>query len=462
MQCQSDNGIEEAARLKCSDAAIIPAERPSSFGSDYKLPLHRKKLLEEVNYHSRDDKIVFYEVPHIYTIEGHPVQASVSGLAAEYESHFDKDKSLKLMKMTRSQAWPRLKYSINPTPLEDASLVSKVAEETYPVPEGFMMIDDISNLTLSSITKGKVIECGTSIVNALIQCQTKSSDNSVTFYRFERAMTDEEIFKAWEDNGEEARNRGTEAHLQMELWFNSESVRLEDGEVQVGLNFVRNSLVPIGAKGFRTEWTIYGEDENIAGCIDLAVRLPNGNLYIVDWKRSVNLEEKMTSRAKMKAPFDHLDDCNGCAYALQLSCYQYIIEKYYNFKVDGRALCSIHPDWPFTTSVPYMASEVEFIMQRRRDMHRLRIQFGMNSHYFHLTCSESKRIVIRAAFSDGKLFDEKVAKLKELKYEVCEWTTKRAERLIETKLPPIFIPPEQKKHWRKVFPSPSADLFAFN
>ena len=57
------------------------------------------------------------------------------------------------------------------------------------------------------------------------------------WYTLDRVLTDDEIIEKWEKNGEDARNRGTEAHLQMELWLNSEPVRLDDGEVIVGLDF---------------------------------------------------------------------------------------------------------------------------------------------------------------------------------------------------------------------------------
>lgn len=453
--------VEEAARTRRTDPSIAPPPKPLSFGKDYTVPLHRIKLLEELNHHPLDTKIVFYEEPHIYTINDFPVQASVSGLAAEYESHFDKTKSLQLMKMARSQAWPRLQYSINPLQVDDPSPLHAEAATSYSLSTGVMMVDEASKLTLSSLTQGTMIHSGTSVVDALKKYQKKMGGESLVFYSFDRAMADDEIFKAWEDNGEDARNRGTEAHLQMEYWFNSEPARLDDGEVKVGLKFVRESLVPIGAKGYRTEWTIYGEEENIAGCIDLAVSLPSGNLYLVDWKRSEKLEDKMTSRSKMKTPFDHLDDCSGCAYAIQLSCYQYILEKYYNFKIEGRALCSIHPERPFTTSVPYMSGEVEFIMKRRREMHKLRVELAQDDQFFHLTCSETKRIVIRAVFSNGRLFEEKVATLKGIEYQFCPWTTERAANLIEAKLPPIVIPPSLKVSWKKLFPNPSDDLFAY-
>ena len=205
----------------------------------------------------------------------------------------------------------------------------------------------------------------------------------------DRAMTDLEICQKWEANGEEARNRGTEAHLQMELWFNSEPTRLDDPEVGVGLQFVRDCLEPIEAKAYRTEWVIFGDEENVAGCIDLAVELPSGDLYLIDWKRSEKLKKKMKGYSRMAAPFTHLDDCSGCAYAVQLSSYQYIIEKYYGKRVAGRALASIHPTAPFTTTVPYLANEVEYLMARRRAEHGTRLRLSAMPLSDGLRCAKT-------------------------------------------------------------------------
>ena len=47
------------------------------------------------------------------------------------------------------------------------------------------------------------------------------------WYVFDRVLTDKEICHKWELNGEDARSRGTKAHLQMELWFNSKTVRTD-------------------------------------------------------------------------------------------------------------------------------------------------------------------------------------------------------------------------------------------
>lgn len=444
----------EDARLQPVDPEAMPFARPEHFDHRYVLPQHRIKLLETRNPHARDERIVFYEEPHIYTVDGMPVQESVSGLAGEYESEFDPSAGIAAMKRSRRNAWPRLDYVLN------AKRVAKV-DDLDARNYGCMLVHRETGATVASTNPG--VDADGVIVLLMMR------DNAVTpideadeeWYIFDRALTDEEICRKWELNGEDARNRGTEAHLQMELWFNSEPVRMDEGEVQVGLDFVRRCLVPIGAKAFRTEWTIFGEEENVAGCIDLAVILPDGRLYLIDWKRSEKLSTKMKGYDKMKAPLNHLEDCSGCAYAIQLSSYQYIIEKYYGYKVAGRALASIHPTKPFVTAVPFLKNEVDYIMRRRQALASTRLALSDDPTHADLCCSRSKRFVMDAVRdASGALYDAKVAKLHEIEATADAETTERARAILEGTAPPVSYR-GQPVAWRKMFPAPTDNLMFF-
>eukprot|EP00439_Symbiodinium_sp_Y106_P041440 s3484_g5.t1 len=129
-------------------------------------------------------------------------------------------------------------------------------------------------------------------------------------WTYEREMTEEEILQQWQLCGREAADRGTEAHYQIELWLNRDGCRLEEMEVQHSLQFMA-LLAQSGAKAFRTEWRIFGEEEDLAGSIDFAARLPHGGLVLVDWKRSDKLEKGLRNAfRRMAAPFEHLHDCS--------------------------------------------------------------------------------------------------------------------------------------------------------
>lgn len=428
-----------------------PPPKPEHFDHRYVLPAHRVKLLENRHPHLRDKRIKFYEDPHIYTVDGYPVQASVSGLPHEFESDFNPTEAIFAMKRSRRERWPKLAYVRNARRVEHANQLQGPS----------LLVDADSGITIA-VVQNTGDATGEAILQALHASAIRSSSNE-HMYTFERTLTDEEILQMWEANGEDARNRGTEAHLQMELWFNSEPVRLDDGEVKVGLRFVEKCLLPIGAKGYRTEWTIFGEEENVAGCIDLAVILPSGDIYLVDWKRSEKLALKMYGYKPMKQPLTHLEDCSGCAYALQLSCYQYILEKYYGKRVVGRALASIHPDKPFTTSTPYLKDEVEFLMNRSKAKTAARDMLTKDSRGIPFLCSISSRFIMTAVrdAETGALYEEKVARLHDKQYVADAATTDAATQLVEECMDPVTLTPGLTK-WKKLFPCPTDDLLFFS
>lgn len=443
----------EACRLQ--PAIGDPPPRPPHFDERYVLPVHSDDLiLHRVNHHPRDDRIVFYEKPHLYVTNGTIAGKSISSLAHEFEEPFDSILGIRAMQRSKSQAWPRLDYVKSPV---------KVSMEDIDTNLGVLIHDQKTGITVASMYADPSRNITTlRLVEMLRAVSTrKVLPANEVFYNFEREETDEEIKAKWARNGELARNLGTEAHLMMERWFNSLPVRLDDPEVVVGLEFIRKHLLPAGAKGYKTEWEIFGEEEDVAGSIDLAVILPNGDLYLVDWKRSEKLPTKMKGYSRFKAPLDNLEDCSGCSYAMQLSCYQYIIEKYYGFKVRGRCLVSLHPDKPFSTSVPYLQKEAEYIMSKRRLVTSTRQRLESDPAYNHLKCSKTGRLAEDAVRdSDGTLYWDKTALLHELDAQPCPDTAKEVADLLK-KETPLATYPEGLVDWRVQFPKPNEDLFAY-
>lgn len=443
-------------RLKPADPGEPPA-RPEHFDDRYVLPLHRVKFLERQNAHPRDERCVFHEEPHIYEIDGQPAQCSVSGLIHPFESEFEPSRGISAMKRSRSSAWPRLAY------VHNARRVASVDELATPN-VGCLLVDERTQVTVAALEPGAVVGEEGIVVLMMLRDQAVAPiapEQHEAWYIFDRALADGEICELWRRNGEEARNRGTEAHLQMELWFNSEPARLDDAEVSVGLQFVRDCLEPIGARAYRTEWVIFGDEENVAGCIDLAVELPGGDLFLVDWKRSEKLKTKMKGYSRMAEPFTHLDDCSGAAYAVQLSSYQYLIEKYYGKRVVGRALASIHPTAPFTTTVPYLGEEVEYLMERRRVEHATRMRLSVMPVSDGMRCAKTNVLVtagVRA--DDGTLYDEKSAKLLDVPTKIDPTVTQAAQALVAEHVPAVRWDAKAARRWRDVFKGPNSDLLA--
>ena len=349
-----------------------PPPRPEHYDHRYELPAHALYPLAKINWHPLDSRLVFYEEPHVYTLDGVPLSISMTSVAHSCQEEFDADRAIELMKMSRSQSWPRLKYTTDIKLIDSYSDV--VASRGVCIVKGDVTVASSKAFDFGSMT-------GRSVVDAIRQMRSakRTHDDLTTgvdqekIYTFEREMTEDEIKESWRLNGEDARNRGTEAHLHMQLAVESVPFRADDVEVSHGLKFFER--ISSSWRAYRAEWEIVFPEADLAGSIDLVIATggeslddddpPPMKLAIIDYKRTKDLKSKMRGGRRQQAPMAHLDDCDGATYALQLSGYQYILEKVYGFEVVDRVLMSIHPDTPFCTSVPYLETEIEYLMAER-------------------------------------------------------------------------------------------------
>ncbi len=134
--------------------------------------------------------------------------------------------------------------------------------------------------------------------------------------------------------------------------------------------FLRYIGTLCGLTVYRTEWCIFGDEERLAGSVDMVATNSDGDLILFDWKRSTNLRHKYINPfQRMLPPLQHLEDCQGYHYRLQLNCYRYLIQKYYGFRVAGMRVVCTHPDnsdSAFVDSVPVMDRETELLMDVQR------------------------------------------------------------------------------------------------
>lgn len=157
-------------------------------------------------------------------------------------------------------------------------------------------------------------------------------------------MTKEQVKESWKKNGEEAAALGTTMHAQIEDFLNGIEIKERTPEfcqfLDFWAEFQRNCP---NLKPFRTEWLIYDEITGVPGCIDFCVEDENGNLMILDWKRSKEIKES-NEWQKGFGPCAHLDDCNYNHYCLQLNIYEWILTHNYGKKIIGRFLVIFHPN----------------------------------------------------------------------------------------------------------------------
>lgn len=308
-------------------------------------------LLQELHPRSRDSRLSFVEAEHQYFIDGLPSLGSVTGLVHRFAEPFVPE--VVIDKMVTGSCWPRAQYL-----KEDvADAISRV-DSLFEVPELKTLVHEITEAKLPSAMvcdRIKELGCRMPAIRELLYSTV--------------AMDSRAIMQKWEDCRDEASGRGTYMHQQFEYYLNRGVVDCAGPEMSSLLKYL-STLV--GWCAYRTEWMIFGSDEWLAGCIDFAAIDASGSMMLVDWKRSRGLASKYKGYGRfMAGPLEHVPDCTGWRYRLQLNCYRYILEKYYACEVSVMCVVCTHPEnttFPFVDVVPHMFLETEAVMSHQRQL----------------------------------------------------------------------------------------------
>jgi len=177
-------------------------------------------------------------------------------------------------------------------------------------------------------------------------------------------LSKDEIINLWEENGKKQSHYGTLMHQAIEDFYNELKPINNSKEFMHFINFYKDHK---HLKPYRTEWMVYAEDLKLAGSIDMVFE-EDGVLHIYDWKRSKEIKEQNRWQ-EGKYPLKHLPDANFWHYSLQLNCYKYILENYYDKKVNELCLVILHPNNEnyIKLKVPVLKEEVEAIFKMRKE-----------------------------------------------------------------------------------------------
>ncbi len=325
---------------------ILPPTPTAFFTFDVALP--KMTFLSTLHAHPMDARVMFLPGPHTYIVDGLPMLSSVTSLIHSFAEAFDSDAVA--TKMVTGANWPRPGYLRER--LESSTLHSLREHEA-----GARLAD-----LLCAPERDEIAICDLAKKWSLFSPEARSILPNI-------ALTREGIQLKWETNRVTAANMGTWMHFCFEAWLNGCDVPQGSPEMSMFFQVVRAMR---GLTAYRTEWVIFGREEQLAGCIDFVATDASSDLVLFDWKRTSKLRTKYTSPWRgMLAPLGHLDDCAGVHYRLQLNMYKYLLEKYYGKRVSAMWVVCAHPDndgRAFLDRVPVMSEEVVAIMrlQRRR------------------------------------------------------------------------------------------------
>lgn len=165
-------------------------------------------------------------------------------------------------------------------------------------------------------------------------------------------------------------------HSNIERYYNDLPYNTEQTpEFQQFQQFHKNIICRNNIQPYRTEWRIAVPSLGIGGSIDFIGKLPDGSFVIMDWKRSKTLPGSLDSGFKNALPpIDHLPDCDGIKYALQLNLYEFMLKNYYDIPISKLILLSFHPNFEkyFIYEVPNLQKEVEDMLQHLRSTSRVK------------------------------------------------------------------------------------------
>ena len=207
------------------------------------------------------------------------------------------------------------------------------------------------------------------VIAAMMRNQKKWNDPVANAKYY--GKTAEEIEQMWADAGKDASTKGTAMHHKIECFYNtppSAPVAIAPAttaaEFEYFLNFNQEHVATDGAtlRPYRTEWTVFHEEAQIAGSIDMVYEVVDPHqsseapaiggqnhcgtpLAIYDWKRCREITK--TNRAGKFAThpaIEHLPDTNFWHYALQLNTYKYILQTKYGKTITDLYLIVLHPD----------------------------------------------------------------------------------------------------------------------
>jgi len=167
--------------------------------------------------------------------------------------------------------------------------------------------------------------------------------------------TPESLMKQWDI----ARKYGTDVHLEIEAWI-KEGVMPKDVKSIAATKWIGGYVSRPNIDTF-SEVIVYSKDLRIAGTVDVLMMNKNSNEYVlIDWKTSKRIDKKSFNRKKgIKKESSNIDDCKYNHYALQLSMYRYILEKYYAINVTRQLVAQLKDGGVESHSMPYMKNEIK-------------------------------------------------------------------------------------------------------
>ncbi len=170
---------------------------------------------------------------------------------------------------------------------------------------------------------------------------SKMKDKSIKYPN----MTDSQIKDVWNNNGKNASQNGTKMHKMIENFYNGIRNNPNDEKAKEFKHFLNfhNDIIKDVYEAYRTEWSVFDGELELAGQIDMLYKKKDGTYAIYDWKRVKDIKKDNSFESGLGKLYN-LCHCNYIHYSLQLNIYKRLLETRYDIKVSEMCLVILHPD----------------------------------------------------------------------------------------------------------------------
>lgn len=200
----------------------------------------------------------------------------------------------------------------------------------------------------------------------------------------------QEIKDRWKHDGNLAKELGRHLHMQianyflnketdMKYSFNfySQNIKVSNRGYDISKEFsIFKNLADkqIKPSVYKTDWLIYSPEHEVIGSVDIVFKEPDAELYyMVDCIRSNKLfdeERDVIPCREFGTGLHEMNKTPNSEYhkaCLKQNIHKYILEKYYDLKIEKMVLLILHPDFSkyHTLAVLDMQEETEYMLQNK-------------------------------------------------------------------------------------------------
>jgi hypothetical protein len=185
----------------------------------------------------------------------------------------------------------------------------------------------------------------------------------------EENRTEEDVLDEYLIIRDEAAEKGTYLHSQIESYLKKINFDSESKEFKLFLEFYKNEIKKRNLVFSDAEKMIFSNKHNIAGTIDCLFQKNNKDEYVmIDWKRSKKLiidgRPRVFGYGYALSELSSLDNSSYNRYCLQQNIYKYLVETEYSMKISSMQLVVLHEIYStyFVVTVPEMKKEAQIIL----------------------------------------------------------------------------------------------------